>query len=73
MWYGNLSLTMDPEDIESHLEKHVAKVSAEMSGKLKYMTLNCRDILGKWKIFLNKNGDKLLFNKTVANRYYLLF
>ena len=41
MLYGNLSLTMDPEGIESHLEKHVGEVSAELSGKLKYTTLNC--------------------------------
>ena len=39
--YGNLSLTRDPEDIELHLEKHVPKVSAEWSGKLKNMTFNC--------------------------------
>ena len=47
MLYRKLSLMMYPKDIESHLEKHVAQVSAELSCKLKYMTLNCRDILGK--------------------------
>ena len=25
MLYGNLSLTMDPKDIDSHLEKHVSE------------------------------------------------
>ena len=53
--YGNLSLTMDPKDIASHLEKHVAEVSAELSGKLKIYDIELLRHFGKIKNIPNQN------------------